>query len=62
MHFRAYGTATLSEFLGDSVAYRNLVPADPRLPPVADLCADLGLESGTIPRKAEPAYGQVVAE
>jgi len=62
MRFRTYGTATLSEFLGDNVAYRNLVPADPRLPPVAALCAELGLESGTIPRKAEPAYGRVVTE
>jgi hypothetical protein len=62
MQFKTYGPATLSEFLGDNVAYRNLVPADPRLPPVADLCAELGLESGTIPRKADPAYGQVVAE
>jgi len=62
MQFKTYGTATLSEFLGDNVAYRNLVPADPRLPPVVDLCAELGLESGTIPRKAETAYGRVVAE
>jgi len=62
MQFKTYGTATLSEFLGDNVAYRNLVPADPRLPPVGDLCSKLGLESGTIPRKAETAYGRVVAE
>ena len=62
MRFKTHGTATLSEFLGDNVAYRNLVPADPRLPPVAALCAELGLESGAIPRKAEPAYGRVVAE
>jgi hypothetical protein len=61
MRFKTYGTATLSEFLGDSVAYRNLVPADPRLPPAAALCAELGLESGVIPRKAAPAYGRVVA-
>ena len=46
MQLKTYGTAALSEFLGDNVAYRNLVPADPRLPPVAELCAALGLESG----------------
>jgi hypothetical protein len=62
MQFKTHGTATLSEFLGDNVAYRNLVPADPRLPPMAALCADLGLESGAIPRKADPAYGKVVSE
>ena len=62
MQFKTYGTTTLSEFLGDNVAYRNLVPADPRLPAVADLSAELGLESGTIPRKSDPAYGRVVAE
>jgi hypothetical protein len=62
MRFQTHGTATLSEFLGDNVAYRNLVPADPRLPPVAELRAELGLDSGAIPRKAEPAYGTVVAE
>lgn len=62
MQFKTYGTATLSEFLGDWVAYRNLIPADPRLPSFARLCPDLGLEGGTIPRKADRAYGQVVAE
>jgi hypothetical protein len=62
MTYQAYGLTTLSEFLGDNVAYRNLVPSDPRLPSVADLRADLGLAGGAIPRKSEPAYGQVVAE
>jgi hypothetical protein len=62
MIYQAYGLTTLSEFLGDNVAYRNLVPSDPRLPSVADLRADLSLPGGAIPRKSEPAYGQVVAE
>ena len=62
MTYKTYGLATLSEFLGDSVAYRNLTPADPRLPSVADLRAGLGLEEGVLSRKSEPAYGQVVAE
>ena len=58
MTYQAYGLAALHEFLGDNVLYRNLVPADPRLPSVADL----GLGEGVLPRKSEPVYGQVVAE
>ena len=37
MTYDAYGLATLHEFLGDNVAYRNLAPADPRLPSVLSL-------------------------
>jgi hypothetical protein len=62
MTYRTYGLATLHDFLGDNVAYRNLVPADSRLPSVADLRSDLGLEESVLPRKSEPAYGQVVVE
>jgi hypothetical protein len=62
MTYKTYGLATLHEFLGDNVVYRNLAPADPRLPSVADLRPRLGLGEGILPRKSEPAYGQVVAE
>lgn len=62
MHFKVYDLTSLYEILGDFVVYRNLVPADKRLPPVAELRAPLGLEDKGLPRKAEPAYGQVVAE
>jgi len=61
MAFQAFGTACLSEYLGDNVVYRNLVPADKRLPALSDLWEDLGLGE-TIPRKAELDYGRVVAE
>ena len=61
MAFQAFGTACLSEYLGENVVYRNLVPADKRLPALSDLWEDLGLGK-TIPRKAEPDYGRVVAE
>jgi hypothetical protein len=62
MTYKTYGLATLSEFLGDNVAYRNLVPSDPRLPSVADLRPGLGLAGGVLPRKSEPTYGRVVVE
>ena len=32
MDFRSFGTTCLSEFLGENVVYRNLVPANERLP------------------------------
>ena len=50
------------EFLGDAVVYRRLVPSDPRLPALSTLRERLELKTGSIPRKAEPAYGRVVAE
>lgn len=50
-----YGTASIADLLGDYVAYRNLRPADTRLPGLAELA------SGPPPRKGEPAYAKVVA-
>jgi hypothetical protein len=61
MAYRAYGLSTLQEILGEYVVYRNLVPADGRLPTLSELQGPLGLED-RIPRKAEPTYGRVVAE
>ncbi|MBU1878945.1 MAG: hypothetical protein KJ734_08340, partial [Chloroflexi bacterium] len=60
--YTTYGLTSLREFLGDFVVYRNLVPADPRLPTVGELRESLGLGDGAVPRKAEPAYGRVVTE
>jgi hypothetical protein len=62
MSYKAYGLTTLAEFMGDNVAYRNLIPADPRLPSVSDLRTGLGLQEDVLPRKSEPIYGQVVVE
>lgn len=56
-----YGIARLSEFLGDRVVYRNLVPADASIPGLKDMGASAGLAAGRIPRKSEPAYAQIVA-
>ena len=56
-----YGRAAISEFLGDFIVYRNLVPADERLPPLASLRGQAGLAEGQIPRKSEPEYARVIA-
>ncbi len=45
--------ASLHDFLGDFVVYRNLEPADRRLRPPQ-------VAGGTVPRKAEPAYAQTI--
>jgi hypothetical protein len=55
-----YGLATIYEFLGDRVVYRNLAPLDPALPALADLRASIGLPPGAIPRKTDPEYARVV--
>ncbi len=54
--------ASLCELFGDRIVYRNLAPADERLPGLSQLQRGLGLDAGALPRKAEPAYGMVVAE
>ena len=62
MTYKLDGMTSLYEIMGDLVVYRNLIPADRRLPTVDDLRADLGLAAGKLPRKAESEYGCVVAE
>jgi len=62
MAYQTTVLTTLHEFLGDSLVYRNLVPADARLPSLGDLRQRLDLGGSSPPRKAEPAYGRVVAE
>jgi hypothetical protein len=58
---RNYGRRTVQEFLGDFVVYRNLVPLDQRLAPLSGVRAEMGLPSGSIPRKNELAYARVVS-
>lgn len=55
------GTTTIADFLGDSVVYRLLEPADRRLPGLRVLAADLGLPAQSVPRKTDAAYARVVA-
>ena len=60
--YRRFGRAALADFLDDAVVWRNLEPVDRRLPGLAQLRSGLGLPAGERPRKAEAAYGRVVAE
>jgi hypothetical protein len=62
MGYEITGLTSLHETLEDFIVYRNLVPADPRLPSIGDLRGRLGLASKGLPRKAEPEYGRVLAE
>ena len=55
-----YGRASVHEFLGDRVVYRNLVPADPGLPPLAEVRPRIGLPEDLVPRKAAPEYARVI--
>jgi hypothetical protein len=62
MTYQIAGLSSICEIVGDRIVYRNLAPADGRLPSFEQLRASLGLESQAPPRKADPAYGRVVAE
>lgn len=57
---KIYGRTSVHEFLGDLVVYRNLAPADPRLPPLAEVRGHVGLPEGVIPRKSQPEYARVM--
>lgn len=62
LSYSTQGAASLSDLVGDFVVYRNLVPADPRLPSIQQLRDTLGLPAHQLPRKSEPEYGQVMAQ
>jgi hypothetical protein len=57
---KSYGEATIHQFLGDRVVYRNLAPLDQSLPGLDDLWQPAGLPSRAIPRKSDPGYARVV--
>ncbi len=57
-----FGRTSVSEFLGDRVVYRNLVPSDPSLPSLSVLRGSLGIKPGLTPRKTTPEYAQVIAQ
>ncbi|MGQ9834059.1 MAG: hypothetical protein ACUVRJ_09740 [Candidatus Villigracilaceae bacterium] len=59
---KLYGLSALSDFWGDFIVYRNLKPADPRLPALGELRGKLNLSPGVVPRKNETDYARVVVE
>ena len=52
---------SLAGFLGDAVVYRNLNPADPRLPTFRAVSSEVGLPVDRLPRKCQPEYGRVIS-
>jgi len=56
-----YGMSSASEFLDGRIVYRNLRPADERLPILQEIAPCLGLPEGRVPRKHELDYARVVA-
>jgi hypothetical protein len=60
--YTIFGKSSLFDIWGDFIVYRNLVPADNRLPEVGALRRHLSLQSPNLPRKSDPDYALVVAE
>lgn len=57
----SYGRTSVSEFLGDLVAYRNLEPMDERLPGFREVASAVGLDPESIPRKTQPECARAIA-
>jgi len=55
-----YPKHTLADYLADLIVYRNLRPADERLPGLIEVWRQVGLDSPRIPRKTEPAYAAAI--
>jgi len=59
---RVYGRTMVSEFLGDFIVYRNLIPMDNRIPTLEELRVKVGLTQNTTPRKSQLEYARVIVE
>jgi hypothetical protein len=57
-----YGRSNLSEFLGNRVVYRNLIPQDERIPSLDEISNLLDLSNKYIPRKSEINYAKVIVQ
>jgi hypothetical protein len=55
-----YVKGKLSDLIGDRIVYRNLIPADPTLPPLVDVWATIGLDRFRVPRKTETPYAAMI--
>ncbi|MBX3015748.1 MAG: hypothetical protein KF832_29785 [Caldilineaceae bacterium] len=53
-----FGRATLADFFGDMVIYRNLEPLEKKLPGLKSAGYRMGLTNDAIPRKFEPGYAK----
>jgi len=57
-----YGRSSLSEFLGNRVVYRNLIPQDERIPSLNEISNLIALSNKDIPRKSEINYAKVIVQ
>jgi len=57
---KRYHRSAISEFLGDFIVYRNLIPVDQRLPSLLKLHEELNLPPHNTPRKSSAQYAQVM--
>jgi hypothetical protein len=55
-----HGRSAVSEFLGDNIVYRNLVPVNRDLPGITELWEQAGLVSSQVPRKTTTEYARLV--
>ena len=55
-----YGLASLDEFLGNFLVFRNLQPIDSRLPTLGELRTKIDLPEGQIPRKTHLTYARAI--
>lgn len=56
-----YGRSTISEFLGDNIAYRSLNPLDTRLPSLDELRASVRIPDQGVPRKTSADYANLIS-
>lgn len=59
---QVFGRSNISEFLGERIVYRNLIPMDEKLSPLSEIKKKLGLISSTTPRKSEKDYAKVIVQ
>lgn len=55
-----YGLASVADFMGDMIVYRNLAAMDARLPGLDALRGVVGIPDNVTPRKSELDYGRVM--
>lgn len=58
MKLQNFGRATLADFFGDMVIYRNLEPLEKKLPGLKAAAYRMGLTNDVIPRKFDPDYAK----
>ena len=59
---QVFGRSNISEFLGDQIVYRNLIPQDDRLLPLSEIGERIGISTGEVPRKSDKIYALAVVE